>query len=174
MGNRLLLAALAIIATQHTNAFTPSSLSPSSKLRLSNTAVSEKQSDVSIPYDAAARLAYDEWRIEYNKGDFDARRYENFKENYEFISVSNVKAKKEARDAGEESPKQWTLNEYGDYSTAEYEAAMGAAESSTPDQSGTDGGVLDKAVESAQSQSQASNALSEAADALAEEEEVRK
>mmetsp|Transcript_3226 Transcript_3226/g.4808 ORF Transcript_3226/g.4808 Transcript_3226/m.4808 type:complete len:484 (+) Transcript_3226:39-1490(+) len=172
MGHRrLLLAALALIASHHSYAFTPAFLNPSSALRSSNTAISEKQSDVSIPYDAAARLAYDEWRADYGKGDFDAARYDNFKQNYEYITITNVKTKKQAREAGEETPKLFSLNEYGDYSSAEYEAAMAAADSSNPKESDADGGVLDKAVESAQIQSQASNALSEAADALAEEEE---
>ena len=56
--------------------------------------------DVSIPYDAAARLSYDEWRDRYGKGAFDAKRFEIFKANYETVSIANVKAKKKAREDG--------------------------------------------------------------------------
>jgi hypothetical protein len=122
------------------------------------------ESDVSIPYDAAARLAYDEWRAQYNKGDFDANRYLNFKNNYETITVANVVAKKRARDEGTVSTSLMTLNEFGDYSENEYRIAT--ASTSTGD-------VLSKALEAAELQVQASAALGEAADALAEEEQVR-
>ena len=132
----------------------------------------EKDIDVSIrvPYDAAARLAYDEWRQEFNKGDFNPERYINFKKNYEAVTVANVTNKKRARDTGmKEPPKIMTLNEYGDYSLEEYEAAMKGSEEATT----STGNVLEKAVEAAQSQSEASTALADAASALAEEEEVR-
>jgi hypothetical protein len=62
-----------------------------------------------------------------------------------------------------------TLNEFGDLSESEYERAM--HEDSPPS---TTGDVLSKALEAAELQLQASNALGEAADALAEEEQVRK
>lgn len=54
--------------------------------------------DVSIPYDAAARLAYDEWRATHNKGAFDAGKYAKFKAKYEEITSANMSAKKKARD----------------------------------------------------------------------------
>jgi hypothetical protein len=38
--------------------------------------------DLSIPYDAAARLAYDKWRADYGKGEFDSIGYEMFKTQY--------------------------------------------------------------------------------------------
>jgi Cathepsin propeptide inhibitor domain (I29) len=125
-------------------------------------------SDVSIPYDAAAQLAYDEWRTQYNKGAFDEKRFANFKNNYETITVANVIAKKRAREEGTVSLSLLTLNEFGDLSELEYKLAMqkGAAPTTTGD-------VLSRALEAAELQSQASNALGEAADALAEEEEVR-
>lgn len=130
----------------------------------------ENDIDVSIPYDAAARLAYDEWRKEFNKGPFDDARFASFKVNYEAIAVANVVAKKRARDTGsEKTVPLMTLNEYGDYSEEEYKKAM-AGSSSKKTTSTSD--VLDKALEAAQVQSDASSALADAADALAEEEEV--
>ena len=125
-------------------------------------------SDVSIPYDAAARLAYDEWRAQYNKGSFDEKRFVNFKNNYETITVANVVAKKLARESGTVSLSLLTFNEFGDLSQSEYEQAMRADSPPT-----TTGDVLSKALEAAELQLQASNALGEAADALAEEEQVR-
>lgn len=123
--------------------------------------------DLSIPYDAAARLAYDEWRAKYDKGDFDAERYAVFQQNYEAITVANVVAKKQAREQDEPVPALMSLNEFGDFTEEEYMAAMEGDAAPT-----TTGDVLGKAMESAQSQSEASNALKDAADALAEDEEV--
>jgi Cathepsin propeptide inhibitor domain (I29) len=128
-------------------------------------------SDVSIPYDSAARLAYDQWRAQYNKGNFDASRYQNFKNNYEAITVANVIAKKRARDEGTVSISLMTLNEFGDLSEVEYKLATQASSSSSLPTS--TGDVLSKALEAAELQVQASTALGEAADALAEEEQVR-
>lgn len=132
-------------------------------------APSSVSSDVSIPYDAAARLAYDEWRAQFNKGPFDNKRYEIFKTNYETITVANVGAKKLAREQGGNSLTLMSLNEFGDLTEQEYTKAMqsGSKKMSTGD-------VLIKAVENAELQSEASNALGEAADALAGEEKVRK
>lgn len=130
----------------------------------------EKDVDLSIPYDAAARLAYDEWRVKFNKGAFDAQRFENFKANYEIITVANVVAKKRLRENSSLQPTPlMTLNEYGDYSESEYLAAMSQNTSSSASSSGN---VLETAVEGAKLQSEASSALKEAANALAEEEEV--
>lgn len=134
--------------------------------------------DVSIPYDAAARLAYDEWRAKYNKGEFDPIRYQNFQANYETITIANVVAKKQARESGNDgnnSPSLMALNEFGDCTEEEYQALMQKKQqqqqpSQTPPTS--TGDVLGRAVEAAQSQSQASSALEDAANALAEEEEV--
>jgi len=142
--------------------------------------------DVSIPYDAAAKLAYKEWTKAYNKP-YDAARYETFKTNYEMLTVANVKAAKAAREAGSaEPPKKLDLNEYADFTAEEYMAmqsggaasstggttALKSAEEAAADPTST-GDVLGKAVEAASAQDDASAALAEAADALAEEEEVR-
>lgn len=127
------------------------------------------EDDVSVPYDAAARLAYDEWRQEFSKGDFDEKRYRQFKSNYEALTSANMAAKKQARDAGTTTVDLLTLNEFGDFSAEEYQA-MQAGESE-PASAGTD--IMGKAMEAVESQAEASNALEEAAEALAEEEEVR-
>jgi len=143
---------------------------PSSPMRLSSrtnmATKAAEATDISIPYDSAARLAYDEWRAKFNKGDFDAKRYEHFKANYEQITVANVSAKKKARDEGTEATALMTLNEYGDFSEEEYRQMMeGDSKMSTGD-------VLGKAMDAAKSQEEASSALEDAANALAEEEEV--
>jgi hypothetical protein len=124
----------------------------------------EASTDVSIPYDAAARLAYDEWRAKFSKGAFDEKRYQNFKTNYETITVANVAAKKKARGDSTFSLSLMSLNEFGDCSEAEYNEKMKATST---------GDVLGQAVEAAALQAEASTALGEAADALAVEEQVR-
>ena len=124
------------------------------------------ETDVSVPYDAAARLTYEEWCKQYDK-EIDESRYPTFKANYEAITVMNVAAKKKARETGD-APSLLALNEYADYSVEEFEAEMNKeAPASTGD-------ILGSAVEAAESQMAASSALQEAADALAEEEEVGK
>lgn len=129
--------------------------------------------DLKIPYDAAARLAYDEWRAEFDRGDFSEERYQVFKANYEAITVANVVAKKKAREEGADVPTLMKLNEYGDYTEEEYMAAMSEeVEEYDEDGATTTGDVLNQALDAAQSQSEASQALKDAADALAEEEEV--
>ncbi len=123
---------------------------------------------LSIPYDAAARLAYEEWRVRNSKGDFNEERFLNFKANYEAVSVANVIAKRKSREAGgTTAPALLSLNEYADCSAEEFQAKRNSS-------SGGAGDVLGKAFEAAQSQSEASSALAEAAEALAEEEEVRR
>ena len=165
---------LLLSATPYTSAFAPMlhTASRPSISRVSLSMVEEAvDSDVSIPYDSAARLAYDQWRAQYNKGNFDASRYQNFKNNYEAITVANVVAKKRARDEGTVSISLMTLNEFGDLSEVEYKIATQASSSSSLPTS--TGDVLSKALEAAELQVQASTALGEAADALAEEEQVR-
>jgi hypothetical protein len=151
----------------HTNAAAvANSFSSSLPMAMAAKEVDISSSDVSIPYDAAARLAYDEWRAKFDKGNFDAERYPIFKANYEAITVANVVSKAQARQQGnsEEAPSLLTLNEFGDYTEEEYRKAM--------DKTTTTGDVLGKAMDAAQSQEEASSALKDAADALAEEEEV--
>lgn len=157
-----------VLAVTPVTAFIPSSLNNNQKhfTTLSSTV---SDTDVSIPYDAAARLAYDEWREKYNK-EKDDSRYVNFAKNYETITVANVVAKKQARDSGLEAAALLSLNEYGDFSEAEYKAMLNGE---TTENTVSTEGMLDKAMEAAEAQSTASNALKEAADALAEEEEVR-
>lgn len=56
--------------------------------------------DISIPYDSAARIAYDEWRASNNKGAFDGAKFQNFKVTYNAITSDNMASKKKAREAG--------------------------------------------------------------------------
>lgn len=162
------MALVALEATEHTSAFCPAHvIRPqfgAATMRASSVDMAT-ESDISVPYDAAARLAYDEWCGTYGKS-FDAARYEVFKENYLAITVMNVSAKKAARESGDSSPSLLALNEYADCTAAEYEALMNGEEPPTT------GSVLGQVTDAAESQSAASSALQEAADALAEEEEV--
>ena len=141
-------------------------------------------SDVSIPYDAAAELAYKGWLAKYDKP-YDAERYEVFLSNYKAITVMNVTAKKKARDdADSGSPSLLSLNEYADCTAEEYAAAMNggaksddtSADSSSDDAEeapATSGSILGDAIKAVESQQSASSALQDAADALEQEEEVR-
>lgn len=166
----LSLALLALAAqTEYVAAFVPSGFQGKSVARNAVSVEMSTESDVSIPYDAAARFAYDQWRDEYLKGEFDPVRYESFKANYEAIAVINVSSKKKARDEGSDSPSILNLNEYADCTAEEYEALMKGEEPEAP---ATTGDVLGQAMAAAESQMAASTALQDAADALAEEEEV--
>ena len=142
----------------------------------------ETSSDVSVPYDAAARLAYDEWRATYNKGDFDAARFESFRSNYQILTVTNIAAAKKAKDAGEDAPKKLDLNEFADMTFEEYEATNsgGAAteevaevEAAPQEKGVSDVSLMETVMAGSAAQSAASLSLEEAAAALAEEEQVR-
>ena len=168
-GFSLALLALTALATDHVSAFTPSGLRSvgvrQSKHERLMVVDMSTETDVSVPYDAAARYTYENWCKEFGK-DIDESRYTTFKDNYEAITVMNIAAKKKAREEGDENPSLLALNEYADCTAEEYEAAMSGE---TPASSE---GVLGKAMEAAESQMEASSALQDAADALAEEEEV--
>lgn len=165
--NLALSALVALEASQRASAFCPTNfLRPQQHvMRASSVDMSSTESDVSVPYDAAARLAYDDWCKTYGKS-FDAARYEVFKENYEAITVMNVAAKKAARESGDDNPSLLALNEYADYTAEEYEAAMNGEENPSSSD------VLEQVAEATESQAAASSALQEAADALSEEEQV--
>ena len=91
--------------------------------------------DVSIPYDAACRLAYEDWKVKYDKTKprqddplSAEERYQQFRISYERVTTANVAAKKKVRDAGgfEEAR---TLNcveldEYADLTDLEYTEAI--------------------------------------------------
>jgi hypothetical protein len=53
--------------------------------------------DLSIPYDAAARLAYDEWRVTHGREAFDEVEYQKFKVLYEEKAVADVIVKQKTR-----------------------------------------------------------------------------
>ena len=137
-------------------------------------------SDVSIPYDAAAELAYKDWISKFDKP-YDAERYNVFLSNYKAITVMNISAKKKAREDPESgSPSLLSLNEYADCTAEEYAAAMSGDSKPSADESSSDaeespastGNILGDAVKAVESQASASSALQEAADALEAEEEV--
>ena len=76
------------------------------------------------PDDEAVRNAYAQWRQKYNKGDFDAQRYQNFKSNFLAVSAKNNMELQRARQSGQQPPTPTQLNEYGDCSAEEYRAIM--------------------------------------------------
>lgn len=157
----LAVAALATIASQNASAFTPYFLGRASNTRLFNSV-----SDVSIDYDAAAKLAYDQWRALNGKGDFDQEKYNVFKANYEAITIANVKAAKKARDEGMSTDdiERLELNEYADMTAEDYMAMQGGDEPVS---------ALDAAMDALAAQDAASGAIVDAAVALADEEQVR-
>lgn len=161
------LAVLALLTLEGSQAFIPSNLQRHAPSIHATSMEMSTESDVSVPYDAAAELAYDGWCKTYGKT-YDAARYQVFKDNYEAITVMNVSAKKAARESGDENPSLLALNEYADCTAEEYEAIMNGEELPA-----TTGDVLGKVADAVESQAAASSALQEAADALAEEEEVR-
>ena len=168
-----LLALLALERQANVDALVPTNLRnagvrPTNQRRSMTVVDMAVESDVSVPYDAAAELEYENWCKQYGK-EADPARYETFKSNYEAITIMNVAAKKTARDTGDDNPSILALNEYADCTAEEYEAAMNGESPAAPTSTGD---VLGKAVEAAESQMAASSALQEAADALAEEEEV--
>lgn len=171
----LALSSLAVLSVNYVDAFTPSTLAKSrhmQKLDFAATATKVETSDVSIPYDAAAKIAYDKWRKDFKKGDFDAKRFEIFKGNYEAITIANVVAAKDARDAAMArgastaiiTEEQMELNEYADLTLDEYERALGNSGASSS-------GLAREAQLGASAQAGASAALADASQALAEEEQ---
>ena len=82
--------------------------SPSPAPSSAGGSVGSTTDDVSIPYDAAARIAYDDWRAANNKGAFDASKFNKFNANYMKVTSANMGAKKIARDTGS-SPEMQTL-----------------------------------------------------------------
>ena len=172
---RILYCAVAahLIADHATWGFLPFQLNTRVRDPLSAVAMvgETTEVDVSVPYDSAARLAYDEWRGQYDKGDFDEQRFEIFKNNYNTVTIANVKAKKKARDDDTVSLSLMSLNEFGDMTAEEYQQLVDGVPPTSPTRLST-GDVLGTAVKAAELQTQASNALEEASDALAIEEQV--
>jgi hypothetical protein len=83
----------------------------------------DTSADSTFPYgDDAVRFAYDEWRMKFAKGAFDPVRFESFKINFKTLTTANLEARNKASAEGGDPPAWMSLNEYGDYSMAEYEA----------------------------------------------------
>jgi len=173
INRRYVLPALLALAARNADAFAPVSLAPIGSAgvapRFSMVAPSDVNADVSIDYDAAAKLAYSDWCDKYNKEANDAK-FATFKANYEALTVANVSAAKKALDEETDRPKDLELNEFGDMTEEEYMKMK--AGGSTEEEEAPQKGALETAMEASIAQSDASNALAEAADALAEEEQV--
>lgn len=168
------LPALLALAAKNADAFAPISLAPvggTGVARFSMVAEDVNAGvDVSIDYDAAAKLAYSDWCDKFGKEASDAK-FATFKANYEALTVANVSAAKKALDEGTERPKDLELNEFGDMTEEEY-MKMKSGGSTEEEEAAPQKGALETAMEASIAQSDASNALAEAADALAEEEQV--
>ncbi len=167
------LPALLALAARNADAFAPISLAPvgSSSVAPRFSMVAEDVNvDVSIDYDAAAKLAYNDWCEKFGKEASDAK-FATFKANYEALTVANVSAAKKARDDETDRPKDLELNEFGDMTEEEY-MKMKSGGSTEEEEAAPQKGALETAMEASIAQSDASNALAEAADALAEEEQV--
>ena len=82
--------------------------------------------------ESAIQSAYEEWRLLYGKGAFDPVRYENFKNNFEKLTVANLEARNKAFAEARPAPQWMTLNEYGDFSAIEYEAVVQGGQVPTP------------------------------------------
>lgn len=173
IGARYSLAvALLCLAGNGADAFMPapvSNVGRVERLGVSPTQIAMAESDVSVDYDAAAKRAYELWCAEFGK-EASEEKFATFKANYEAISVANVSAAKKARDAGEDRPKDLQLNEFGDMTEAEYMAMQSGA--TIEEEAAPQKGAMETVLEASAAQSNASNALAEAADALAEEEAV--
>ena len=89
-------------------------------LSMSSTEESQGTVNIEFPFDdRAVRFAYDEWRIAFNKGDFDPVRFENFSKNYKALVVENLKERQKAINEGREPPVFRSLSEFGDWSSDE-------------------------------------------------------
>lgn len=160
-----LLATILILAKEHTVAFTPVVIRGQSHVVRS--ASESGSADLTIEYDAAAKLAYTEWREQYGKGDFDSSRYDAFKANYEALTIANIIAAKEATASGEDY-EMLDLNEFADMTAEEY-MANGDAENVSGEAPTND--VMETIMETSAAQEEASNAIDEASAAVAEEEQ---
>jgi len=114
-------------------------------------------SDVSIPYNSAALLAYDDWRATFNMGEFVETKFVVFEENYEIVTVANVSAKKSARKSGNAA----SLIELA----ADADTVAVEIDTNTP------ASPLQAALDALQAQDAAAGAIGDATAALAEEEQ---
>ena len=137
-GSHAALLALAAFNVDNSIAFTPNSLQKSSIVGKANHVWNVKNvqqlyasgledsttEEISFPYESVIKFAYDEWLRAFNKGAADPVRYENFKTNYKTLTVVNLTARQHAARQGTPPPTWMGLNEYADFSIAEYEVVM--------------------------------------------------
>jgi hypothetical protein len=84
------------------------SSSSSSSPSKSSPKLQVKKTDVSIPYDAAARLAYDAWVASREEAKASEEAYASFKAMYEETVIAEVIAKQKARDLANFDPNKPT------------------------------------------------------------------
>jgi len=97
-----------------------------------DTGTSVDAADVSIQYNAPARLAYDEWLAANGRvgEEFDDVKFGTFEQNYVAVSVANTSAKKAARDAGESADTALSLMELGSDADSVISSGSGAGSTS--------------------------------------------
>ncbi len=88
------------------------------------------------------------------------------------LTVANISAAKQAKDAGEEAPKKMELNEFADMTFDEYESMNNDGVGGETETEG-DVSILETVMLESAAQDAASASLQEAAAAIAEEEQVR-
>ena len=100
---------------------------------LPDTATSVDEADVSIEYNAPARLAYDEWLAANGRAgeEFDYVKFGTFEQNYVAVSIANTSAKKAARDAGESADTAVSLMELGSDADSVISSGSGAGSTSS-------------------------------------------
>ena len=93
-------AAAAVVLVAVVAAVSPSSSDATKKEEEEPAEPEPEPIDVSIPYDAASLLAFDEWKKanEKEEEEYDEETYQKFKSIYETMTVAQVVAKKCKRD----------------------------------------------------------------------------
>mmetsp|Transcript_15150 Transcript_15150/g.43799 ORF Transcript_15150/g.43799 Transcript_15150/m.43799 type:complete len:1079 (+) Transcript_15150:300-3536(+) len=123
------------IATLGSDADTVALPLPPSSLPDTATAAdaAEEVVDVSIQYNAPARLAYDEWLAANGRAgeESDNVKFGTFEQNYVAVTVTNVSAKKAARDAGESADAAVPLMELGSDADSVISGGIGGADSTS-------------------------------------------
>lgn len=84
--------------------------------------------------------AYNSWRQQYNKGNYDPVRYNDFRLNFIKLTAANAAELKNARETGKPDPIPMILNEYGDYSPEEYKILLNGRDKEGSSGSSWDGG----------------------------------
>lgn len=94
VGFVVLLGIISILVSTSTKNNSASSKSP----QLGGGNRQKSKTNLAVPYDAAARLAYDNWCASHDNAKFNSEAYNQFKRIYEAKAIAEAKSKKLARD----------------------------------------------------------------------------